>query len=120
MKLIGPFSLLAWSIGLAFICSLLYASSTSSDPLTWQGHGMAATIKNRTPKVPHDNNGHYDPSFEEEDEVARKVVNLEDYQPIDPVPSSKASVRPGPIKHDTPYLPFIPKPPAPPPKMAFP
>ncbi|CAK9177557.1 unnamed protein product, partial [Ilex paraguariensis] len=35
---------------------------------------------------------------------------LEDYHPIDPVPSSKASVRPGPIQHGTPLMPYIPKP----------
>lgn len=43
-------------------------------------------------------------------------VSLEDYRPIDPVPSSKASIRPGPVQHGTPLMPFIPKPsPSPPP-----
>lgn len=37
-------------------------------------------------------------------------VNLEDYHPIDPVPSSKASLKPGPIQHGSPLIPFIPKP----------
>ncbi|KAJ4836576.1 hypothetical protein Tsubulata_039785 [Turnera subulata] len=37
-------------------------------------------------------------------------MNLEDYRPIDPVPSSKASIKPGPIQHGTPLNPFIPKP----------
>ena len=37
-------------------------------------------------------------------------VDVEDYHPIDPVPSSKASIRPGPIQHGTPLIPFIPKP----------
>lgn len=37
-------------------------------------------------------------------------VNLEDYHPIDPVPSSKASIKPGPIQHGTPLIPYIPKP----------
>ncbi|XAR48412.1 hypothetical protein NMG60_11031232 [Bertholletia excelsa] len=37
-------------------------------------------------------------------------LNLEDYNPIDPVPSSKASIRPGPIEHGTPLMPYIPKP----------
>ncbi|KAL9172298.1 hypothetical protein ABFS82_03G036300 [Erythranthe guttata] len=41
-------------------------------------------------------------------------VELEDYRPIDPVPSSKASVRPGPIQHGTPLMPYIPKPSPPP------
>lgn len=35
-------------------------------------------------------------------------ASLEDYRPIDPVPSSKASVRPGPIQHGTPLMPYIP------------
>ncbi|XP_057532509.1 uncharacterized protein LOC130810454 [Amaranthus tricolor] len=37
-------------------------------------------------------------------------VNLEDYRPFDPSPSSKASVRPGPIEHGTPLMPYIPSP----------
>ncbi|KAJ8762548.1 hypothetical protein K2173_007987 [Erythroxylum novogranatense] len=37
-------------------------------------------------------------------------VNLEDYHPIDPVPSSKASIKPGPIQHGVPLMPYIPKP----------
>ncbi|KAJ6675922.1 hypothetical protein OIU85_012014 [Salix viminalis] len=41
---------------------------------------------------------------------AHDVVNLEDYHPIDPVPSSKAIIRPGPIVHGTPLNPYIPKP----------
>ncbi|KAL9243645.1 hypothetical protein vseg_017505 [Gypsophila vaccaria] len=44
------------------------------------------------------------------------IVSLEDYRPYDPSPSSKASVRPGPIEHGTPVIPFIPSPkPSPPP-----
>lgn len=41
-------------------------------------------------------------------------VTLDDYQPIDPVPSSKATVKPGPIEHGAPLIPFIPKPSPPP------
>uniref|UniRef100_A0A2N9EMI9 Uncharacterized protein n=1 Tax=Fagus sylvatica TaxID=28930 RepID=A0A2N9EMI9_FAGSY len=41
-------------------------------------------------------------------------VNLDDYHPIDPVPSSKTSVRPGPIEHGTPVIPYIPRPSPPP------
>ncbi|XVE70178.1 hypothetical protein DITRI_Ditri10aG0051600 [Diplodiscus trichospermus] len=37
-------------------------------------------------------------------------VDLEDYHPIDPVPSSKASIKPGPIEHGSPLIPYIPKP----------
>ncbi|XP_058069909.1 uncharacterized protein LOC131218989 isoform X1 [Magnolia sinica] len=37
-------------------------------------------------------------------------VNLEDYRPVDPVPSSKASIKPGPTPHGTPLIPYIPQP----------
>ncbi|KAG6631344.1 hypothetical protein CIPAW_13G085100, partial [Carya illinoinensis] len=37
-------------------------------------------------------------------------VNLDDYHPIDPVSSSKASFKPGPIEHKTPLMPHIPRP----------
>ncbi|XP_065847231.1 uncharacterized protein [Euphorbia lathyris] len=49
-------------------------------------------------------------------------MNLEDYNPIDPVPSSKASIKPGPIEHGTPLNPYIPKrsPPSPPPSPLSP
>ncbi|XP_077221186.1 uncharacterized protein LOC143854932 isoform X2 [Tasmannia lanceolata] len=37
-------------------------------------------------------------------------VHLEDYHNIDPVPSSKASIKPKPIAHGTPLMPYIPQP----------
>ncbi|KAJ4964062.1 hypothetical protein NE237_024001 [Protea cynaroides] len=37
-------------------------------------------------------------------------VNLEDYYPIDPSPSSRATITTGPIEHGTPLMPHIPKP----------
>ncbi|CAH1434927.1 unnamed protein product [Lactuca virosa] len=40
-------------------------------------------------------------------------IDLFDYHKINPVPSSKASIRPGPIQHGTPLMPFIPKDPPP-------
>ncbi|WOH06951.1 hypothetical protein DCAR_0626380 [Daucus carota subsp. sativus] len=41
-------------------------------------------------------------------------INPQDYGPVDPVPSSKASIQAGPIQHDTPLMPYIPpSPPAP-------
>ncbi|XVE55778.1 hypothetical protein DITRI_Ditri03aG0184800 [Diplodiscus trichospermus] len=49
-------------------------------------------------------NGH-NPSNEK-----KSKVDLEDYHPIDPVPSSKASIKPGPIEHGSPLIPYIPKP----------
>ncbi|XP_057794363.1 uncharacterized protein LOC131010741 isoform X2 [Salvia miltiorrhiza] len=51
--------------------------------------------ENRYPPTPHRDEAH---------------INLEDYRPIDPVPNSKASIRPGPIQHGTPLMPYIPNP----------
>ncbi|XP_052188618.1 uncharacterized protein LOC127798992 isoform X2 [Diospyros lotus] len=70
--------------------------------LTHHGNGMVEMTTNRKLK----DNGHT--SITKKNEAGS--VNLEDYHPIDPVPSSKASIRPGPIQHGTPLMPFIPKP----------
>ncbi|KAK9080246.1 hypothetical protein SSX86_001922 [Deinandra increscens subsp. villosa] len=40
-------------------------------------------------------------------------ITLLDYHQTDPVPSSKTSIRHGPIQHDVPLMPYIPKPPSP-------
>ena len=41
-------------------------------------------------------------------------VGLEDYNfPVDQTPTTKASIKPGPIEHGTPLNPYIPKPPSP-------
>ncbi|OMO70723.1 hypothetical protein COLO4_28524 [Corchorus olitorius] len=40
----------------------------------------------------------------------KKNVDVDDYGRIDPVPSSKASIKPGPIEHGSPLIPYIPKP----------
>ncbi|XP_050943834.1 uncharacterized protein LOC103493594 isoform X2 [Cucumis melo] len=37
-------------------------------------------------------------------------VNLYDYHPIDPVPSSKRSIKHGPIEHGSPLIPHMPNP----------
>ncbi|KAL7605674.1 uncharacterized protein LOC111886989 [Lactuca sativa] len=45
------------------------------------------------------------------DESGDGNVDIYDYVPNDPVPSSKAAaLRPGPIEHGTPLMPYIPKP----------
>lgn len=42
--------------------------------------------------------------------MSKGHLNLEDYGPNDPSPTTKAIIRPGPIQHGTPYIPYIPKP----------
>ncbi|XP_062210287.1 uncharacterized protein LOC133911860 [Phragmites australis] len=45
-------------------------------------------------------------------------IRTDDYQPVDPSPSTKATIRAGPIEHGTPILPYVPRyPPPPPPPM---
>lgn len=41
-------------------------------------------------------------------------VDLQDYHPIDPVPSSRDYIHTGPIEHGTPLMPYIPGPSPPP------
>ncbi|XP_016571484.1 uncharacterized protein LOC107869459 isoform X4 [Capsicum annuum] len=90
------------------ICSLSCVNGGMSS--TWQEKNeLSLTIKSRKLQ----DNG-YGPSTVDEGEAGK--INLEDYRhPMDPVPSSKASVRPGPIEHGTPLMPYIPKQPPPPP-----
>lgn len=45
-------------------------------------------------------------------------VSLEDYPPFDPSPSSKASLRPGPVEHGAPLMPYIPNPKPSPPRSS--
>ncbi|RZC66373.1 hypothetical protein C5167_010068 [Papaver somniferum] len=54
----------------------------------------------------------YSPSNAKSNSAASGNVNLEDYSPIDPVPTSKAAIKSAPIQHGTPLMPYIPKPPA--------
>ncbi|KAK4352179.1 hypothetical protein RND71_027697 [Anisodus tanguticus] len=103
----------------ALVCSVSYGKGgTSSTPgtssLNWKWNELTMKIKNRKLQ-----GNVYGPSTDEEG-VAGKI-NLEDYRrPMDPVPSSKASVRPGPIQHGTPLMPYIPKRHAPPPSPSKP
>lgn len=49
-----------------------------------------------------------------EDAAVEGDFHLDDYRPIDPIPSSTASIRSGPIQHGIPLMPYIPKPSPPP------
>ncbi|XP_047977195.1 uncharacterized protein LOC125219297 isoform X1 [Salvia hispanica] len=71
---------------------------------------MALTIKRR--KVKQQDMDHPSKAADVEGNV-----HLEDYRPIDPIPSSTASIRPGPIQHGTPLMPYMPGP-SPPPSEA--
>ncbi|RVW72398.1 hypothetical protein CK203_053632 [Vitis vinifera] len=61
--------------------------------------------------------GSYKPSTEQRKSNPGNL-NLEDYHPIDPSPSSRAAITSGPIEHGTPIIPYIPNVPPPcPPKQ---
>ncbi|GKB72294.1 hypothetical protein Tco_0933706 [Tanacetum coccineum] len=45
-----------------------------------------------------------------DDESGNGNIDVDDYLPSDPAPSSKAAIRPGPIEHGAPLMPYIPKP----------
>ncbi|KAL7154971.1 hypothetical protein ABFS83_03G040900 [Erythranthe nasuta] len=78
-------------------------SITSNPGMVSMGSDDAMTLMWKSRKLTNNN-----------DRDKEGHVELEDYRPIDPVPSSKASVRPGPIQHGTPLMPYIPKPSPPP------
>ncbi|KAG9147139.1 hypothetical protein Leryth_005380 [Lithospermum erythrorhizon] len=122
MKAVGVFvlflvisTILTWMV----ICSRLSASIPASLVLplmyncllgmhTRNADDMARIVKIRKLK-------------ENIEEKKGQIIEVEDYRPIDPVPSSKASVRPGPIQHGSPLIPYIPKPgPASPPRSPKP
>ncbi|OIT33072.1 PREDICTED: uncharacterized protein LOC109206469 [Nicotiana attenuata] len=118
MKAFVGFSVMFLTMVTALVCFVSYGKQgTASTPgisSPWQGNNeLTLTIKTRKLQ----GNG-YEPSTDKGD-VGK--INLEDYRRIDPVPSSKASVRPGPIQHGTPLMPYIPKqPPSPPPTRSKP
>ncbi|XP_015060881.1 uncharacterized protein LOC107006879 [Solanum pennellii] len=104
MKTFG-FSVLFLMMGITAFLSF-FCFNTGGMSFKWQNTDTTMTIKNRKLQE----NG-YGPSINEDDS---SKLGLEDYRPIDPVPSSKASVKPGPIEHGTPLMPYIPKPSPPP------
>ncbi|GAB2269628.1 hypothetical protein Dimus_004553 [Dionaea muscipula] len=87
-----------FAFGAAFILLICYAK----DPTINGGNMETMKATGRNLKENDHESGLDDNGYEEGDMI-------EDYRPIDPVPSSKA-VRPGPIQHATPLMPYIPKP----------
>ncbi|CAO2817771.1 unnamed protein product [Amaranthus hypochondriacus] len=113
LKIIGfcmPFLLLLQLLLFSFICF-----STEANPSL-----LLSDDGNTTRHLKENSYGSTSkPKFEEGD--SEGDVILEDYRPFDPTPSSKASVRSGPIQHGTPLMPYIPNPkPSPPPSYGSP
>ncbi|OVA17099.1 hypothetical protein BVC80_9047g61 [Macleaya cordata] len=92
---------------LLFIAFTSSSSSSSFLPdIVFVGHGSSETAKTFNRKVLEKN---YNPS-KEKNKRETDNLNLDDYHLIDPVPSSKAAIKSGPIEHGTPLIPYIPKP----------
>ncbi|KAA8537839.1 hypothetical protein F0562_027581 [Nyssa sinensis] len=103
MKAFGFWVLLSVvGTALVFLSFSSKGSSTSVSDMALTRHGNGMTITATSRKLKED--GHTSSKTDAGN------VNLEDYHPIDPVPSSKAYIKPGPIQHGTPLMPYIPKP----------
>ncbi|KAA8528475.1 hypothetical protein F0562_035830 [Nyssa sinensis] len=89
---------------LVFLAFSAEGSTSSLPDMAFTRHGNGMTMTGTSRKLKE--NGYTSSS----DKADAGNVNLEDYHPIDPVPSSKASLEPGPIQHGTPLIPYIPKP----------
>ncbi|KAI3758804.1 hypothetical protein L6452_06376 [Arctium lappa] len=90
-----------WMLFLLLLC-VAYLSPVSGSDLAHHEKTMDLTKPGRKLK---ENNIH------EENGYGNVDVDVDDYLPNDPVPSSKAAaLRPGPIEHGTPLMPYIPKP----------
>ncbi|XP_048130588.1 uncharacterized protein LOC115746361 [Rhodamnia argentea] len=84
--------------------ALTFLGLSSTDGVNFAGTGSLA---NRATCRKLKEDGHSPGTFEKE---STGKANLEDYGPNNPVPNSKASIRPGPIDHGSPLMPFMPKP----------
>ncbi|XP_028056190.1 uncharacterized protein LOC114260305 isoform X3 [Camellia sinensis] len=89
---------------LMFLCLSKERSTSSVPAMALNRHGDNMTVKTRGRKLKE--NCHASIT----DKSNSGSIKLEDYNPIDLGPSSKASVRPGPIQYGTPLMPYIPKP----------
>ncbi|XP_051139784.1 uncharacterized protein LOC127257420 [Andrographis paniculata] len=89
----------------AVVMYIGYSTTTSFPGKNFTEHIIGETFGIKSRKL-MDNRRKNETTFEH--------IVLEDYRPIDPVPSSKASIRPKPIQHGAPLMPYIPKPSPPP------
>ncbi|XP_010688413.2 uncharacterized protein LOC104902355 isoform X1 [Beta vulgaris subsp. vulgaris] len=114
MKVVG-FCMVLWIVGVLLLSFNCFGgvigvdrSTLVSGRIIVDGSKMNTRATSRNLKENRD-----DSNFDEGS--CNGDVSLEDYRPFDPSPSSKASIRPGPIEHGTPIIPYIPNPkPAPP------
>eukprot|EP01018_Ginkgo_biloba_P014597 Gb_39297 [translate_table: standard] len=92
--------------------SMLLVFHNRLQGLVWPGHATISTTRSHR-KLQE---GSYDPSsinFRRD----LSELNLKDYRLVDPAPSSRTSIKSGPIEHNAPLIPWIitqPPPPSPP------
>ncbi|KAM0936742.1 hypothetical protein DsansV1_C26g0191831 [Dioscorea sansibarensis] len=76
-------------------------------------HGLGTTISNRYSSLKKINRKLKERDFEIVITRGERILigfDLDDYPHVDPVPSSKATIKNGPIEHGTPVMPYIPQP----------
>ncbi|KAF8406218.1 hypothetical protein HHK36_008303 [Tetracentron sinense] len=106
MKIVGFFWLLFLVLGTALMFLTFSSSGNSSFSdviFSSKGDSVMASASNRKLKEKS-----YKTNTKKKSDVDN--INLDDYHLIDPVPSSKAAIKSGPIEHGTPLMPYIPKP----------
>ncbi|KAE8659158.1 QWRF motif-containing protein 2-like [Hibiscus syriacus] len=89
-------------VGAALVAFTIIFSSSSISDMEFLQHGDVTRVTGTSRKLKGIGDS---PSNEKQ-----RNVDMEDYSPIDPDPSSKASIKPGPIEHGSPLIPYIPKP----------
>ncbi|KAF6170641.1 hypothetical protein GIB67_020203 [Kingdonia uniflora] len=89
----------------SFTSSISNSDSVNTD-VVFPSHGNVEMTKSRIRKLKEEsyNRGN------KKNEKDPRNIKLDDYHPVNPVPSSKASIKNGPIEHGTPLMPFIPRP----------
>ncbi|XP_022941445.1 uncharacterized protein LOC111446740 isoform X1 [Cucurbita moschata] len=92
------------------ICSSSSSDMTPNQPHVVSNECLSATPSNRKLKVCTCSLEDNDDSSPGRKNVRVDNVNLYDYSPIDPVPSSKRSIKHGPIEHRSPLIPYMPNP----------
>ncbi|KAH7652491.1 hypothetical protein IHE45_19G020800 [Dioscorea alata] len=76
-------------------------------------HGLGSAISEQYISLKKINRKLKERDYEIETTKTKRILisfDLDDYPRIDPVPSSKATIKNGPIEHGTPVMPYIPQP----------
>ncbi|KAF6152263.1 hypothetical protein GIB67_005917 [Kingdonia uniflora] len=91
---------------LSFTSSISNSASVNTD-VVFTSHGNVEMTTSRIRRKLKEESYNRGTKKNEKDP---RNIKLDDYHPVNPVPSSKSSITNGPIEHGTPLMPFIPRP----------